>query len=364
MNLISGTVKNNIFICNNSNTYTYKKNTYKIAYDGNIYNSVIIKQELLSKGYYFETNFEDEIILKSFIEFGFDTYSKFSGHFSIVIWNENKSELIFMKDYYSVKSLYYKLLDNGDIVFLNNLVELLNTEDNVISYDRFIDSYIEKINIRDGFITETIKESDNIMIYTNKVINQVKNINCSEYAYLFDEVAQVALSNLEEINIVKLEHKNSEISVIAEYILDMLDKEKVVVAKQYSKKSLNSFLTNMSLPFFNLAEYNLSFTKVRGIGLIDLEANNIKRFYNIDFLCNEYDIKLVFPRFCHEKIFGINEVYLPVYELEQCDCKDEELVDKEFREISNLEKGNCDYYTKVYFIRLNNWLQKYNIKII
>lgn len=364
MNLISGTVKNNIFVCNNSNTYTYKKNTYKIACDGNIFNSIIIKQELLFKGYYFETNFEDEIILKAFIEFGFDIYSKFSGHFSIVIWNENKSELIFMKDYYSVKSIYYKLLDNGNIIFSNSLVELLNTEDNVISYNRFIDSYIKSFKIQDGFITETIKESDNIMIYTNKVINQVKNINCSEYAYLFDEVAQVVLSNLEEINIVKLEEKNGEISVVSEYILDMLDKEKAVVPKVFSRKSLNWFLSNMSLPFFNFAEYNLAFTQVKGIGLIDLESNNIKRFYNIDFYCNEYNIKLAFPRFCREKILGINEVYLTFCKLERCDCIDEEFVNKEFKKIENWRINDCDYYTKVYFIRLNNWLQKYNISIV
>ena len=34
MGLIFGMVKDNEFICNNSNTYTYKKNTYKVAYDG------------------------------------------------------------------------------------------------------------------------------------------------------------------------------------------------------------------------------------------------------------------------------------------------------------------------------------------
>lgn len=364
MNLIFGAVKNNIFICNNSNTYTYKKNVYKIAYDGNIYNFAIIKQELLSKGYYFETNFEEEIILKAFIEFGFCVYSKFSGHFSIVIWNENKSELVFMKDYYSIKSLYYKLYGNGDIVFSNNLMKLLNAEDNVINYDRFMDSYIKNFKIQDGFITENIRESNNIMIYSNNIINEIKNINYSEYGYLFDEVAQVVLNNLKEISIVKLEDKNSEITVVAEYILDMFNKEKIVVTKAFLQKSVEWFLTNMSLPFFNLAEYNLAFTKVRGVGLIDLEAKDIKRFYNIDFLCNEYDIKLVFPRFCREKIFGINEVYLPAYELELCDCKDEELVDKEFQKVEKWVMSEYDYYTKVYFIRLNNWLQKYNIKIV
>lgn len=364
MNLIFGTVKNNIFICNNSNTYKYKKSTYRIAYDGKIYNSVIIKQELLSKGYYFETSFEDEVILKAYIEFGFEVYSKFSGHFSIVIWNENKNELVFMKDYYSIKSIYYKQHYNGDIVFSNSLVGILNSTDNVIKYDKFIESYIKSINIQDGFITEEIKESDNIMLYSDNAINQIKSINYSEYGYLFDEVAQVVLNNFEDICIVKLEDKNGEISVVAEYILDILGKEKIVVSKVFSQKKLNSFLTNMVLPFFNLAEYNLTFAQIKGIGLIDLDSKDVKRFYNIDFFCNQYDINLVFPRFCRKNVFGINEVYLPEYKGKQNSCVDEELVNKEFKKIENGGINDCDYYTKIYFIRLNNWLKKYNIKII
>ena len=364
MTLISGTVKDNNFICNSSNTYTYKKNTYKIAYDGNIYNSVILKQELLSKGYYFETCFEDEIILKTFIEFGVEAYSKFSGHFSVVIWNENKKELVLMRDYYLVKSLYYKQCNSGDIVFSNNLIELLNSTTNTINYDRFINSYITGFDIQDGFITDIIKESEEIMFYTDKVINQVKNLNYSEYGYLFDEVAQIILSDFENISIVKLEDKNSEISVVAEYIFDMFKKEKQIAVKLFSRKSLIWFLTNMSLPFYNFAEYNLAFAKVKGLGLIDLESNDIKRFYNIDFFCKHHNIKLTFPRFCREKVFGIDEVYLPEYKEENRNCVDEEFVNKEFKKIEKWAVADCDYYKKVYFIRLNNWLKKYNIKIV
>ena len=213
------------------------------------------------------------------------------------------------------------------------------------------------------FITDTIKEADEIMLYTDKVINQVKNINYSEYGYLFDEVAQIVLSNLENISIVKLEDKNGEISIVAECILDMLKKEKMLVTKLFSKKSLNWFLTNMSLPFYNLAEYNLAFAKVKGLGLIDLESNDIKRFYNIDFLCNEFNIRLVFPRFCREKVLGIDEVYLPEYKEENGNCVDEEFVNKEFEKIESWKTDDCVYYKKVYFIRLNNWLKKYNIRI-
>jgi len=359
-----GMVKDNIFTCNNSNTYTYKKNTYKIAYDANIYSSVILKQELLAKGYYFETCLEEEIILKAFIEYGFKVYNKFSGHFAIVIWNESKKELIFMRDCYCVKSIYYKQGDNGEIIFSNNLIKLLNSTNNVITYDRFVDLYLKEYDIQDGFITNDIKESTKVMICGDSVITKVENINYSEYGYIFDEVAQIVLANLDKICIVKFDNKNSEISVVAEYILNMLSKEKMIISKIFSRKKLSWFLANMSLPFYNLAEYQLVFTKIKDFGLVDVESTNIKRFFNINFFCSKCNIQLALPSFCREKIFGIDEVYLPDYKGEKFNCIDEDLVNKEFKKIEKWIVGDCDYYKKIYFIRLNNWLKKYNIRIV
>jgi asparagine synthetase B (glutamine-hydrolysing) len=241
MSLIFGMVKKNMFICNNSNTYKYKKNTYKIAYDGGIFNSKIIKQELLSKGYYFETNLEDEVILKAFIEFGVDVYSKFSGHFAVVIWNELKNEVAFMKDYYSIKSIYYKKHNDGEIVFSNSLIELLKTNDNVITYDKFVDVYLINSNRQEGFITNCINECAKIMIYSNETIEEINEVNYFEYGYIFDEVAQVVLEKLDKMCIVSLEDKNNEIMAVSEYILEMFNKDKKIISKKFSKEKLIVF---------------------------------------------------------------------------------------------------------------------------
>lgn len=361
---IYGMVKDNIFICEGSNTYVYKKMTYKIAYDGTINNSFAIKQELLNKGYYFETSRDEEIVLKAFIEYGFESYNKFSGHFCIVIWNDKTNELIFMRDYYSVKNLYYKQDNNGDIVFTNNLRKLLNSTYNEISYDIFVNSYLSNYEMKTSLITNDIKGCDHIMSYSNGEINEVNNkVDCG---YIFDEVAQIVLTNLNNINLVKLEDKNNEVDIVAEYILDMLGKEKIVVKKEFSKNRLNWFLNNMVLPFYNFAEYNLAFINAEKFGIVDVGFNKVRKFYNIDL----YNVKLVFPWFCRKKILGIDEVYYSDYGVKSCDCKYEKYIDKKFKRllknklINKLNIKELDYYMKVYCIRLVNWMDKYNIKLV
>jgi hypothetical protein len=119
----------------------------------------------------------------------------------------------------------------------------------------------------------------------------------------------------------------------------------------------------MSLPFFNLAEYNLAFINGNGLGIVDIESNNIKKFYNVDFFCNEYNMNLVLPRFCRSRILGIKEIYIKNIKKVLSDCVDEEIVNKEFETIEKWGANVSDYYKKVYFIRLDRWIKKYNIKI-
>jgi len=358
---IYGMVKDNIFICENSNTYVYKKMTYKIAYDGTINNSFAIKQELLNKGYYFETSREEEIVLKAFIEYGLDSYNKFSGHFCVVIWNELTNELVLMRDYYSIKNLYYIQNNNGDITFTNDLSKILHSTYNEISYNRFVNSYLVNFETEKDFITNRIKECGSIMLYSKREINKINN-NGIEYGYVFDEVAQIVLS-MNNVCIIKLE--NNEVDIVAEYILDMLGKEKNVVSTKFSPNRLEWFLSNMRLPFYNLAEYNLAFIDAEDFGIVDWHSNVTNKFYNIDL----YNMKLAFPWFCHEKILGIDELYYVDYAQNLCDCKDERYVEKKFKKllknkwINELNVKDFDYYMKVYFIRLSNWMDKYNIRI-
>lgn len=371
MNRFFGMLKDNIFICNNCNAYAYKKNCYKISYDGNIHSLVMIKKELLAKGYYFETSLEEEIILKAFIEYGTDVYSKFSGHFSIAIWNENKNELTLMKDLYSVKSVYYKILDDGWMIFSNELVSVLFYGKNTIKYDRFIKTYLINLELEEELITEDILEITPIIIFSNKLITKTKKINYQENSCIFDEVAQIVISNLDNICIAKLEYSNSQIYSIAKYILEMLNKEKIILNGRYSDGKLDFFLTNMELPFYNIAEYSINFISGRPkqICLVDSAKKDINRFYNISCYEKVFNMRFAFPNFAKKGILNLEENY------ETSSEKINNYINKKVV-LNRFEKmlmqthlpinelNDCNYYRMLYLIRLDNWIKKYNIKII
>ena len=91
---------------------SYNENEYIIAYNGQLYNTNDIRNELLSNGYHFEGYSDTEVILKGFIHYGYDIVKKLNGIFSFVIWNKNKKELFMARDHFGIKPLYYTLVDN------------------------------------------------------------------------------------------------------------------------------------------------------------------------------------------------------------------------------------------------------------
>lgn len=72
-------------------------NTYAIVYNGQIYNTSELKEELVTDGFTFEGHCDTEILLKSYIKWGYDVVNKLNGIFSFAIWDSNKKEPIYGK---------------------------------------------------------------------------------------------------------------------------------------------------------------------------------------------------------------------------------------------------------------------------
>lgn len=85
---------------------------YTITYDGKIYNSKEIKQDLIDRGFDFETNSDAEILLKAYIAYGEEVCKRLNGVFAFAIWNEKKEELFLARDHFGIKPLYYTILDD------------------------------------------------------------------------------------------------------------------------------------------------------------------------------------------------------------------------------------------------------------
>jgi len=99
-------------------------NELAIVFNGEIYNYLEIKAELIKKGYKFKSHSDTEVILVSFLEWGDDCLAKFNGMFSFVIYNQKTETFFAARDRLGIKPFYYYQNDEA-MVFASEIKALL-----------------------------------------------------------------------------------------------------------------------------------------------------------------------------------------------------------------------------------------------
>ena len=97
---------------------------YVVVFNGEIYNYLEIKDELIKKGYKFRTKSDTEVLLNSFIEYGIKCIEKFIGMFAFAIYDKTKNEFYIVRDRLGVKPLYYTK-ENNNIIFSSEIKSIL-----------------------------------------------------------------------------------------------------------------------------------------------------------------------------------------------------------------------------------------------
>ncbi|HET6244034.1 MAG: asparagine synthase (glutamine-hydrolyzing) [Bacteroidetes bacterium] len=80
---------------------------YVISFNGEIYNYLEIKEELLSLGYKFSTHSDTEVILAAYKAWGEDCVQKFMGMWAFAIWDKVRRVLFCSRDRFGIKPFYY-----------------------------------------------------------------------------------------------------------------------------------------------------------------------------------------------------------------------------------------------------------------
>lgn len=89
--------------------------TIILVYNGELYNYIEIREELIRSGHRFRTNSDTEVILKAYEHWGIDCQNKFNGMWSFAIWDERAGQLMLSVDRMSEKPLHYSISDKGVI---------------------------------------------------------------------------------------------------------------------------------------------------------------------------------------------------------------------------------------------------------
>ena len=106
-------------------TFKYMGNTYTILYNGQIYNTEELRNELKGFGFTFEGHSDTEVLLKSYIHFKEDVVKKLNGIFAFAVWDTNNKKLFIARDHFGVKPLYYCFI-NHNFVFASEIKAILN----------------------------------------------------------------------------------------------------------------------------------------------------------------------------------------------------------------------------------------------
>jgi asparagine synthase (glutamine-hydrolysing) len=107
----------------------YENERYYIIFNGEVYNYVELRNELIEKGYTFNTTSDTEVIVALYADRGVDCVNYFRGMFAFIIWDKQEGTLFAARDHFGIKPFYYMEEDDG-IFFASEMKSLLIGKDN------------------------------------------------------------------------------------------------------------------------------------------------------------------------------------------------------------------------------------------
>lgn len=121
---------------------------YTLAFNGEIYNYIELREELRQAGYTFTTSTDTEVVLAAYDRWGEDCQSRFNGFWAFALYDSRTQSLFLSRDRYGVKPLYYTELP-GYLVFASELKALLQEENiprvanDAVVFDYLVNGFVD-----------------------------------------------------------------------------------------------------------------------------------------------------------------------------------------------------------------------------
>lgn len=96
----------------------------QVVFNGEIYNFIELRNELINLGHQFKTRSDTEVIVHAYEQWGSACVKRFNGMFAFALWDARKRELFLARDHLGIKPLYYVRIGN-QMLFASEIKALL-----------------------------------------------------------------------------------------------------------------------------------------------------------------------------------------------------------------------------------------------
>ncbi len=96
-----------------------------IVFNGEIYNYIELRKELINDGYSFYTTSDTEVIVNLYLKYGKKFVNQLNGQFAIALWDKKTNTLILTRDRVGISPLFYTQ-ENGRLLFGSEIKAILS----------------------------------------------------------------------------------------------------------------------------------------------------------------------------------------------------------------------------------------------
>ena len=112
--------------------FAYKNNM--LVCNGEIYGFAPIKNELIKKGYTFESDSDCEILLPLYEQYGTEMFGKLDAEFALIIYDGDSDSFIAARDPIGIRPLYYGYEATGGILFASEPKNLVGLTERIMPF--------------------------------------------------------------------------------------------------------------------------------------------------------------------------------------------------------------------------------------